>query len=456
MNEVNFKRQFRTAVLRFLLEKYERSKAFREGEMPKQRPQFAMDGNNPFQADYRDEMDFFKKEWMHDVLQALQSEGVLALEWERFMEGRSLKKVYLQPETLHRTYELARVIPKDHQMKTLANVLERLCEHPWEWVQTWAEEKMDALTNKKSAGLQLDDLDSYHDLVEVLLSLPRLQTDIPKRVFSQQLFADTKHFEKHVQQRLTHLIRQYGPEALDSDEDALNYVGVVANPSFVLLAGHIHYTLDTRRRHEEPHTKEVSPHSLPKESSSSFPVYQTGHFRGGVGLKNATIEDMQIEHVVGKRIILIENMTSFEQWISAREASVYESYEELVIYTGGFPHRTLQHFLQVLSASLDEALPVFHWGDIDLGGIRIFDYLKQAYFPSLKPLFMDVHTLQTYKHSGSQLTKAYKQAIEKVLHSNRYPDWEPLLSTILAEDIRLEQECITTEDLVELHTFNNV
>ncbi|WP_211233478.1 Wadjet anti-phage system protein JetD domain-containing protein [Thermicanus aegyptius] len=65
----------------------------------------------------------------------------------------------------------------------------------------------------------------------------------------------------------------------------------------------------------------------------------------------------------------------------------------MVIYTGGYPHRALQNFLRKLSDSLLGAsggTEICHWGDIDLGGIRIFEYLKAQFFPHLSKVLLSM------------------------------------------------------------------
>jgi hypothetical protein len=70
-------------------------------------------------------------------------------------------------------------------------------------------------------------------------------------------------------------------------------------------------------------------------------------------------------------ILLIENWSSFNRQVrEAREP------DGLVIYTGGFPgDATLKAITELARAS---SCPVFHWGDIDVGGLRIAYRLEQS------------------------------------------------------------------------------
>ena len=39
----------------------------------------------------------------------------------------------------------------------------------------------------------------------------------------------------------------------------------------------------------------------------------------------------------------------------------------------------------------------FHSGDLDYGGIKIFQYIRKTIFPELEPLQMDVETYEAYQ-----------------------------------------------------------
>lgn len=71
-------------------------------------------------------------------------------------------------------------------------------------------------------------------------------------------------------------------------------------------------------------------------------------------------------------VLTIENQASFVR--HARE--VNRTGKGLVIYTGGFPSRAV---LKAIVRLCERAgAPVFHWGDLDAGGVRIFLHLEGA------------------------------------------------------------------------------
>jgi hypothetical protein len=71
-------------------------------------------------------------------------------------------------------------------------------------------------------------------------------------------------------------------------------------------------------------------------------------------------------------LLTIENYASFVR--HARERTPIDACA--VLYTGGFPSRAVLSLLMRLVEKSDA--PVFHWGDIDPGGLRIFRTLESA------------------------------------------------------------------------------
>lgn len=413
-NEQRFKDRFVKQVLGYLLEKYERSQAFITEQPGKYKPQFAVK-ESPFHSDYFDEMNFRKREWMHDVLLQLEQQGIVSLAWAKFKEGVELSKVLLDIASAERAYSLAGITPKQDKIRRLRDILEPLEVHPWEWVKNWRKQIDDNLSRKKSSGLELDDPDGYADLVKVLAKLPEIEQDTPKRLFSQEVFRDSKQFEQKVEKRLVSLLKTCLETEFETDQEYLDSIGIVQHPRHVFVSGTFQFQAgDTT----------INTKGLP----------------GGIGLSMQTVAEMQISGVQTKRIITIENLTSYHQWIQSRAAL-----QELVVYTGGFPHGVLKSFLANLAAFLNShhmQISVYHWGDIDLGGIRIFEFLKQNYFKELRPLWMDEQILMKYKEKGTPLKDSYLPKVKAMLEDPRFSRWRNVLQAMLQHRIRIEQETI--------------
>jgi hypothetical protein len=70
-------------------------------------------------------------------------------------------------------------------------------------------------------------------------------------------------------------------------------------------------------------------------------------------------------------LLTIENYATFNRYVREINDGA------LIVYTGGFASVGVVDFLKSLLAMLDSAVPFFHWGDIDPGGLRIFRFLEE-------------------------------------------------------------------------------
>jgi len=131
----------------------------------------------------------------------------------------------------------------------------------------------------------------------------------------------------------------------------------------------------------------------------------------------------------------IESRTSYEVYPHKEKQA-----DELVFYHGGFHSLAKKRFLKFIIDSLAADVPVLHWGDIDLGGLRIFSQICTNVAPGLQPWRMDRQTLQASQTRGLPLSPAYRQAVEKTLADPLMADFADVLKAMLEMNLRLEQE----------------
>lgn len=417
---------YKKKILSLLIKRYERSLSFQTGIPTKQRPQLTM-ARSELAKDYEDEMDYRKREWIHDALQELYEEGILEVTWPKLKENIQVLKIYLNFEGINRAYELLGVMPKEDKLYLIREIIAPLAAHPWDWIRGWKQEVCSKLEARKPTGLDLDDPKGYKDLVKVLMTLPDLEESTPKRIVSQNLFRDSKYFEKRVESRLVSLLRRIYPEELDRDEDYLDQVGIVNNPKLTLISGHLVVKMDL--------------------DFSSLP--------GGIGLSAESIKELVIQDIPAKTILLIENLTTYYEVLRMPEILPPPV---LVIYTGGFPHKSTQKLLRKIAGFLEDrheiigaygdrlnaedVLGFYHWGDIDYGGIRIFEYIKRNFFSGLKPYRMDVATYLEYKSEGLTFGEEQTQKLQILLADPSYEHWYQVIEQLVKHRKRVEQESI--------------
>ena len=90
-------------------------------------------------------------------------------------------------------------------------------------------------------------------------------------------------------------------------------------------------------------------------------------------------------------VMTIENFSSFVRYV--RE--VAQSENGLVIYSGGFPSRPVLE--TIVRLTKQAYAPIYHWGDMDGGGVRIFRHIEQRLASigvNLRPHMMNADLLR--------------------------------------------------------------
>ena len=90
----------------------------------------------------------------------------------------------------------------------------------------------------------------------------------------------------------------------------------------------------------------------------------------------------------------------------------------------------------------------FHWGDMDLGGIRIFQFNRQNIFPELKPYQMDKKTFSQALESGAGIPLDDKK--RAVLEKMDAGLLQELKESILESGMEIEQEILLAYKLKDI------
>lgn len=85
----------------------------------------------------------------------------------------------------------------------------------------------------------------------------------------------------------------------------------------------------------------------------------------------------------------------------------------------------------------------FHSGDLDYGGIKIFQHIRRVIFPELQPLQMDVDTYEAYQEFAEELETETLEKLKQVQDEN--PQIQELIRKLLETGKGIEQECFLIE-----------
>jgi hypothetical protein len=137
-------------------------------------------------------------------------------------------------------------------------------------------------------------------------------------------------------------------------------------------------------------------------------------------------------------VLSIENLSSFNEYTE----NIHDG--GVVIYTGGFPTRSLQVFYQRLVSKV--STPVYHWGDTDPHGFLILKTMQEVAGDitsiSVMPHLMEVT-------DGDAYTDTQLSTLKRLLPIN--PHVDALIRTLIEKRTGLvEQELIAASS--PLHT----
>lgn len=250
-------------------------------------------------------------------------------------------------------------------------------------------------------------LASSLDLVQALArrasDLNAVPTDF--RTFSRLAGSDSKALERLTATVIGVFRRLYPaiemPAGFDAD-DLLATFGIVRTPQPLTLSGPLC----------------VATMELPPLSYYGFPPEQGD----AIGLA------ARVDYV-----LTIENYTSFVRHV--RE--VNDDKSGLVIYTGGFPSRA--HLRQIVRLAELSQAPVYHWGDLDGGGVRIFCHLERALLQRACVLFPHLMTPDLLEQHGVVASKQLRTADAPSSDSAMRKTWDALIEIGLV----LEQESLS-------------
>ena len=133
---------------------------------------------------------------------------------------------------------------------------------------------------------------------------------------------------------------------------------------------------------------------------------------------------------------LLENDRYYFVWLTETISTALKNGEFNATSTADELLKKLQRVIE------GKDVEVFHSGDMDYGGIRIFEYIQKHIFPGIKPLQMDVETYEKYEEYAKTISKETMEKLEKV----NVPLLEELKEKLLETGKGIEQESFLIEE----------
>ncbi len=311
--------------------------------------------------------------------------------------------------------------PREEQKKCAANV-----EH-WraqvldcQWLLPYYDDLLSKLREGKIVAEAREDL-----LFRCLNAVAEQKEFIWERVFSVRVFDDSKQFKAMYRDRIYNILKNYSVyymEGMKKDE-------LFAMHEIHSYAQTLEWKGPLQYRLAEVRLENSVEHSGREEAGC--PVINTAWNRYGTVLNSQTLEHSVPVALPGcKKIMTIENKANYEDMRYTEDT--------LYIYCHGYFTPKEVKFLKGILELADPGCGFYHWGDMDLGGIRIFQFIKSHVFPLLVPYKMDAEAFQEALKSGAG--RILKEETRQKLEKQDAGVLEGLKEIILATGKVIEQE----------------
>lgn len=275
----------------------------------------------------------------HAVMRHAERSGAIGIEWDNLAgENGQIRRIVLKNRD--QLASLLAVTPLWLECQQATEILSDSQDHPGvrRLLDAWHE-------GKRPRGIGPDKAWDVLQSMRVITALKQAEfEDVPVRQLSANLFKDSKKIEGLLP-ILDFMTQDDETCSLArSSEEVLATLGLVRFPQPTLIAGcaTLIFKDDDKIRVPSPYLG-VAPQSLERIEVASDARY----------------------------LLTVENYTTFNEIAKGKAGPL----EGVVIYTAGMPSPSFLRSYSLALSSTSQGIPIYHWGDIDLGGFRIADIL---------------------------------------------------------------------------------
>lgn len=305
---------------------------------------------------------------------------------------------------------------------------------------TFLESYYRNLLERLEAGQEVKQPDPEDEkFFQCLNAAAALESPVWRRRFSAAVLHDSKLFERKYQKKVVTVLAQYSPLCVEgmTEDDVLRVHGIKTYSQTLEWKGPLVYRIiceesadsaDSVVRAEDGGRAELRP-----AAEADVDVIDSSANCFGTVINAQTLEHAEPVSLSGIRwIMLIENKANYES-MDFRADTLY-------IFCHGFFSPKELKFLGRLASLAEEGTEFLHWGDMDLGGIRIFLYNQRKLFPELKPYRMDREAYECAVAAGAGIPLDRDKS-EK-LRKMDAGCLEELKKCILEQGMEIEQESL--------------
>lgn len=402
-------------ILWALLDKYERSKAFKEKTKPAQRILLHLydGGKNDFP--YYDIEQSDRRISVNRAVKNLAELNLLSFEWMSGELDHIISRVWLNTDNLDFVYSCAERKPKNDVLDVICmELLDMQKQVLSPWFKSYFQDAYATISKRRNVGRFVPaDKEERNLLFKAIYAIDNInKIELTERVFSIQCFGDSKTFEKSVRSRIIGILKKYLENDDDtSDGDLLRQVGIVKYPEIFEFCGNLSLAIESK--------------------VVAFAPLRLG---SSISISDLARGELIVSPDV-KRILTIENRANYFEYI---QKSMTDG--ELVIYHAGQYSPSKKQFFLAIKEKMPAICIWEHWSDIDYGGFSMLARLRREIMLEIRPFRMNSSELKEYRKMTAQISEPYAQKLKSLVAKDELHDCYDCISYLIDNKVRLEQE----------------
>ncbi len=391
--------KFIKELLEGLLGKYQRSVLSKKGSERNILIKFNTDDKI-----FKDYKDYRNVEAIETQLKFLEDNKFIAVQKDR---NDNILSVSLNVSNTKSIYKFLNIKDPAEMQTNILNCLESF--KPIGFTRNFIKEEIAYIQNNFKYHKQLyGNVEELQNLLICLNEVQNIQDEIMERDFSVKLFNDSKLFALRYKSKIINIIKQYNSDLKDlSDDEVLKEFNLIKNSSYVLVKNNLNFQINKQ-------------------------IINLNKFGFEFSLGDDMIDNMKILPSEFDNVITVENLTSFK---------TLKEKNSIIIFLSGFNSHTKQMLLKKIF-DLYPNKRYYHFGDIDVGGFRIFNHLKKSTKIPFVPYRMGLKELKENEMNLKPLTENDIKNLHLLKNDSQYDLFKEAINYMLENNVKLEQEIL--------------
>ncbi len=389
--------KYEKTILSCLLDKYERSKSFTGDNKNVQSFSVKLTKLYP---KYGDEAEYELLKDLNETTAELEQRGFITAKRKK---NGIIDSVCLNTQLLDSVYKYISRIPKADINEKLIEMLDRYSGRN-ELLTVFCNTQKERLSQNKKAEFFDGDLSEYENILKAVSVIYDVKDETFIRDFSVRVFGDSKAFESIIG-KVRRLLFQYGD--FPGEETVLEDLNIIKNPGHVYFKGSAEIVVNGQK-------------------------IDLSRLDGDIALSSELLPKTDSIKITGKRVVTIENLTTFNAFCRK---------DTFAVYLGGYHNSHRRDFIMKMYHDNPD-VEYCHFGDIDAGGFYILLHLRAKTGVPFKPYRMGISELQQYADLTKPLTENDIKRLKNLLDS----EFSDTVKFMLENNCKLEQEAMDTEN----------